>query len=75
VKPDSAEALRCVECSRERAADDRGWKAYLTTDEHEPAEAVVFCPSCAERSSVLEGPLTAALTHRARRLDTAFAAS
>ena len=27
----------------------RGWKAYLTTDEDEPAEAVVYCPECAER--------------------------
>ena len=27
----------------------RGWRAYLTTDEDEPAEAVVYCPECAER--------------------------
>ena len=39
----------CVEFGREQAADERGWKAYLTTDEEEPAEAVVYCPECAER--------------------------
>ena len=27
----------------------RGWVAYLTTDEDEPAEAVVYCPECAYR--------------------------
>jgi hypothetical protein len=26
-----------------------GWRAYLTTDETEPAEAVVYCPACDER--------------------------
>jgi hypothetical protein len=35
---------------RPRAAcRHRVWKAYLTTDEDEPAEAVVYCPECAER--------------------------
>jgi hypothetical protein len=28
--------LTCVECGREQAADEHGWKAYLTTDEDEP---------------------------------------
>jgi hypothetical protein len=41
--------MTCVECSREQAASKRGWKAYLTVDEDEPAEAVVYCPACAER--------------------------
>ena len=41
--------LRCVECGREQAASEPGWKAYLTTDEDEPAEAVVYCPECARR--------------------------
>ena len=29
-------------------AGARGWRAYLTTDEDEPAEAVVYCSECAE---------------------------
>jgi hypothetical protein len=28
---------------REQAAGGRGWKAYVTTDEDEPAETVVYC--------------------------------
>ena len=27
----------------------RGWRAYLTTDEDDPAVAIVYCPECAER--------------------------
>jgi hypothetical protein len=41
-----------VECSRKQAADERGWRAFLTvddTDDDEPVEAVVYCPECAER--------------------------
>jgi hypothetical protein len=34
---------------REQPPDERGWRAYLTTDEDEPAEAVVYCPECATR--------------------------
>jgi hypothetical protein len=41
--------LTCEECGREQPACESGWKAYLTTDEDEPAEAVVYCPVCAER--------------------------
>jgi DNA-directed RNA polymerase subunit RPC12/RpoP len=40
--------LRCAECGREQTAGELGWKAYLTTDEDEPAEASVYCPECAE---------------------------
>jgi hypothetical protein len=40
---------RCIECGREQPPDERGWKAYLTVDEDEPAEAVVYCPDCAQR--------------------------
>lgn len=39
----------CAECGRRPSADERGRKAYLTTDEQEPTEAVVYCPECAER--------------------------
>jgi ribosomal protein L44E len=39
--------LKCVECGRQQADGKRGWRAYLTTDEEEPAEAVVYCPDCA----------------------------
>jgi hypothetical protein len=35
-------ALVCAECGCEQAAGERGWKAYLTTEEEEPAEAVVY---------------------------------
>jgi hypothetical protein len=41
------DSLRCVECGREQADDERGWRSYLTTDEEEPAEALVYCPDCA----------------------------
>ena len=44
------ERLTCVECGRRQPASvARGWKAYLTADEDEPAEALVHCPECAER--------------------------
>jgi hypothetical protein len=49
VNGDLAEPLRCVECGRVQPEGARGWRAYLTTDEDEPAEAVVYCPECAER--------------------------
>jgi hypothetical protein len=41
--------LTCIECGREQAAGERGWRAYLTDDEDAPAEAIVYCPTCAER--------------------------
>jgi hypothetical protein len=44
-----ARPLKCAECGREQAVDERGWRAYLTDDSDEPAEAVVFCPDCARR--------------------------
>ena len=44
-----AECLRCVECGREQPNGECGWKAYLTTDEDEPAQAVLYCPECATR--------------------------
>jgi hypothetical protein len=43
------EPLTCTECGREQAAGERGWRAYLTTDEDEPAEAVVYCADCVAR--------------------------
>jgi hypothetical protein len=39
--------LTCSGCGRNQASDERGWRAYLTVDEDEPAEAVVYCPQCA----------------------------
>jgi PhoPQ-activated pathogenicity-related protein len=47
--------LTCVECGREQVASERGWRAYLTTDEDQPAEAIVYCSECAAREF---GPLT-----------------
>ena len=45
-----ARSLVCVECGRKQITDDeRGWRSYLTTDEDEPTEAVVYCPDCAAR--------------------------
>jgi hypothetical protein len=46
---DRAVRLMCVECGREHGADERAWRAYLTTDEDEPTEAIVYCPECAIR--------------------------
>ena len=46
---DRPEPLRRVECGRVQSAYARGWRAYLTVDEDEPAEAVVYCPECDER--------------------------
>jgi len=43
--------ILCVECSREPLEGLRGWRAYLTTDEDEPADTVVYCPTCASGSS------------------------
>jgi hypothetical protein len=39
--------LRVRACADRSAA--RGWRAYLTVDEDEPAEAIVYCPECDER--------------------------
>jgi hypothetical protein len=44
-----AERLTCVECGREQSDEEHGWRAYLTTDEDEPTEAIVYCPECAIR--------------------------
>jgi hypothetical protein len=41
--------LQCVECGRVLRDRERGWTAYLTVDEDEPVEAVVYCPKCDER--------------------------
>jgi hypothetical protein len=44
--------LVCVECGHVQTADERGWRSLLTVDDAddpEPVEAVVYCPSCAER--------------------------
>jgi hypothetical protein len=42
MKPDQAAGLTCAECGRHQDAGERGWRAYLTTDEDEPAEAIVY---------------------------------
>jgi hypothetical protein len=49
VETDAPKPPVCVECGRKQADHKRGWRAYLTTDEYEPAEAIVLCPDCAER--------------------------
>jgi hypothetical protein len=33
-------------------AGERGWRAYLTVAEEEPAERVDYCPDCAKREFV-----------------------
>jgi hypothetical protein len=43
------ELPKYVECGREQRPGDRRWKAYLTAEEDEPAEAVVYCPDCDKR--------------------------
>jgi hypothetical protein len=40
---------RCGECGREQAGDGPGWRAYLATDEDEPAGAVIYGPEGATR--------------------------
>jgi hypothetical protein len=45
---DALVPLTCAECGREQRPGERGWRAYLTTDEEEPAEALTYCPECAE---------------------------
>jgi hypothetical protein len=42
----SVRRLDCVECGRVSQEDERGWRAYLTADEDEPAEGVVYCWRC-----------------------------
>jgi hypothetical protein len=49
VTPNAEKPLTCVECGREQGISEPGWRAYLTTDEEEPAEAIVYCPECASR--------------------------
>jgi hypothetical protein len=41
--------LQCVDCGRVSRENERGWRAYVTDDEDEPAEALVYCPDCAKR--------------------------
>jgi hypothetical protein len=41
--------LACAECAAVTTILERGWRALLTDDEHEPKHIVVFCPECAER--------------------------
>lgn len=43
-----ADELTCGECGRVSRTDEPGWRAYLTTDEAEPAEGHLL-PACAER--------------------------
>lgn len=45
----SVRRLECVECGRVSRENERGWQAYLTDDEDEPAEVVVYCPECDKR--------------------------
>jgi hypothetical protein len=39
--------LTCTECGREWVLRIERWRLYLT--DHEPPQAVVYCPSCARR--------------------------
>lgn len=41
--------LTCEECGRKQAVGKRGSRAYLTDDEDEPAEAILYYPECAYR--------------------------
>ena len=38
-----------------QAEGERAWRAYLTADEGEPAEAIVYCPDARRASSALQG--------------------
>ena len=48
-EPTYTHRLQCVECGRISREDERGWRAFLTSDEDGPAEAVVFCPRCSAK--------------------------
>ena len=39
----------CAECGRLSDELARDWRAYLTADDEDGEEVVVFCPSCAAR--------------------------
>lgn len=41
--------LECVECGGVSREDERRFRAFLTSDEDGPAEAVVFCPRCSAK--------------------------
>jgi hypothetical protein len=41
--------IECIECAAVTSVCERGWRAYLTDEETEPAYAVVLCPACSER--------------------------
>ena len=43
----ASQALTCVECGQRWLLAYEVWRMYLTDDE--PAEAVIYCPACAER--------------------------
>jgi hypothetical protein len=40
----ATEALACIECGDESAADARGWRVYRLE-----AELLIYCPGCAAR--------------------------
>ena len=48
-------ASSCVECGRQQRPAERGWLAFLTSDEVGPAGTVVYCPDCAEREFGVRG--------------------
>jgi hypothetical protein len=47
----SVRELVCVECGRVSRGDGRGWRAYLTEDENEPAVAVAYRRRCAVKDT------------------------
>ena len=42
-------SLSCAECHAVTDVFERGWAAFLTDDEYEPAAVAILCPGCAER--------------------------
>jgi hypothetical protein len=45
--PQKTNVLECIECRRQWQVPSERWRVYLTDDD--PAEAVAYCPDCAER--------------------------
>lgn len=41
--------ILCAECTVATFDFERGWRAYLTDDEYEPATVAILCPECSER--------------------------
>jgi hypothetical protein len=49
--------ILCAECTVATFEFERGWRAYLTDDEYEPATVAILCPECSEREFGARRPI------------------